>query len=105
MRFAALDVNKDGVITRREWNGSDRSFEVHDWNQDGILSGEEVRQGATRRTPDDTAHRIDRPVLRRLDDSRLSWLSIGTGTIGSRAKSGNRTPRRSGAPTPTATGS
>ncbi len=52
MRFAALDVNKDGVITRREWNGSDRSFEVHDWNQDGILSGEEVRQGATRRTSD-----------------------------------------------------
>ena len=52
MRFAALDVNKDGVITRREWNGSDRSFEVHDWNQDGILSGEEVRQGATRRTND-----------------------------------------------------
>ena len=48
MRFAALDVNKDGVITRREWNGSDRSFEVHDWNQDGILSGDEVRQGATR---------------------------------------------------------
>ena len=53
MRFAALDVNRDGVITRREWNGSDRAFEVHDWNQDGILSGEEVRQGATRRTPDD----------------------------------------------------
>jgi Ca2+-binding EF-hand superfamily protein len=55
MRFAALDVNKDGVITRREWNGSDRSFEVHDWNQDGILSGEEVRQGASRRTSDDQA--------------------------------------------------
>ena len=53
MRFAALDVNKDGVITRREWNGSDRSFEVHDWNQDGILSGEEVRPGASRRPNDD----------------------------------------------------
>jgi Ca2+-binding EF-hand superfamily protein len=53
MRFAALDVNKDGVITRREWNGSDRAFEVHDWNDDGILSGEEVREGATRRTAED----------------------------------------------------
>jgi Ca2+-binding EF-hand superfamily protein len=53
MRFAALDVNKDGVITRREWNGSDRSFEVHDWNEDGILSGEEVRPGASRRPSDD----------------------------------------------------
>ena len=48
MRFAAMDRNGDGVITRKEWNGSDRSFEVHDWNHDGILSGEEVRQGARR---------------------------------------------------------
>jgi Ca2+-binding EF-hand superfamily protein len=53
MRFAALDVNKDGVITRREWDGSDRSFEVHDWNQDGILSGNEVRPGASRGSADD----------------------------------------------------
>lgn len=48
MRFAAMDVNQDGVITRKEWNGSDRSFQVHDWNRDGILSGQEVRQGAKR---------------------------------------------------------
>jgi Ca2+-binding EF-hand superfamily protein len=53
MRFASLDENKDGVITRREWNGSDRSFEVHDWNRDGILSGEEVRQGGRRRGGND----------------------------------------------------
>jgi Ca2+-binding EF-hand superfamily protein len=53
IRFAALDVNKDGVITRQEWNGSDRAFEVHDWNRDGILSGEEVRQTASRRGDDD----------------------------------------------------
>ena len=48
MRFAVMDANRDGVITRKEWNGSDRSFAVHDWNRDGILSGEEVRQGAQR---------------------------------------------------------
>lgn len=48
MRFAGLDTNKDGVITQKEWRGSTRSFEVHDWNGDGILSGEELRPGAKR---------------------------------------------------------
>lgn len=46
MRFQEMDRNNDGVITRNEWNGSDRSFEVHDWNRDGRLSGDEVRIGA-----------------------------------------------------------
>lgn len=55
IRFAAMDRNGDGVITRKEWNGSDRSFQVHDWNRDGILSGEEVRPGGRRpSTSDDT---------------------------------------------------
>ena len=49
MRFRAMDRNRDGVITRREWNGSDQSFRVHDWNGDGVLSGDEVRVGAPRR--------------------------------------------------------
>ena len=53
MRFASMDGNRDGVITRKEWNGSDRSFRVHDWNGDGILSGEEVRPGGRR--PDNRA--------------------------------------------------
>jgi hypothetical protein len=48
IRFAEMDRNNDGVITRQEWNGSARSFEVHDWNNDGRLSGEEVRVGAQR---------------------------------------------------------
>ena len=48
IRFASMDTNGDGVITRKEWNGSDRSFRVHDWNGDGILSGDEVRPGARR---------------------------------------------------------
>jgi len=41
-----MDTNRDGVITRQEWRGSQRSFEVHDWNGDGRLAGDEVRQGA-----------------------------------------------------------
>ena len=48
MRFAGMDQNRDGVITRQEWRGSAQSFQVHDWNRDGILSGDEVRAGARR---------------------------------------------------------
>ena len=49
IRFQGLDRNKDGVITRDEWNGNDRSFRNHDWNGDGRLSGDEVRVGAARK--------------------------------------------------------
>ena len=59
IRFADMDSNSDGVITRREWRGSDRSFEVHDWNRDGILSGDEVRPGAQRRSEDRTRERAE----------------------------------------------
>src|SRR5213595_2410467 len=42
IRFQGLDRNHDGVITRAEWRGNDRSFQNEDWNGDGVLSGEEV---------------------------------------------------------------
>jgi Ca2+-binding EF-hand superfamily protein len=42
MRFRGMDVNRDGVITRREWRGSERAFDRHDLNHDGILSGSEI---------------------------------------------------------------
>ena len=48
MRFADMDRNNDGVVTREEWRGNARSFRNHDWNGDGVLSGEEVRSGARR---------------------------------------------------------
>ena len=47
MRFVEMDRNRDGIITRNEWNGSAQSFDMHDWNGDGRLSGDEVRVGAT----------------------------------------------------------
>ena len=47
MRFRDLDRNRDGQIERSEWRGSPRSFQIHDWNNDGVLSGDEVRTGAT----------------------------------------------------------
>jgi hypothetical protein len=40
-----MDRDGDGSVTRDEWRGSPRSFEVHDWNEDGQLSGAEVRIG------------------------------------------------------------
>ncbi len=48
MRFQDMDLNGDGMITRDEWRGSDRSFRAQDWNGDGRLAGNEVRIGARR---------------------------------------------------------
>ena len=48
MRFRGMDRNGDGRITRAEWRGSAQSFRQHDWNNDGVLSGDEVRPGALR---------------------------------------------------------
>ncbi len=55
MRFESMDRNQDGEISRDEWRGSPRSFLVHDWNDDGRLSGDEVRI-AGRRPDQDLAH-------------------------------------------------
>jgi hypothetical protein len=48
MRFESMDQNRDGVITRQEWRGTERAFLNQDWNGDGELSGDEVRLGARR---------------------------------------------------------
>jgi len=45
-KFQGMDTDDDGAITRQEYSGNDRSFANHDWNGDGVLSGEEVRPGA-----------------------------------------------------------
>lgn len=47
-RFRGMDSNGNGRIERSEWNGSAQSFNVHDWNRDGVLSNAEVRTGAQR---------------------------------------------------------
>jgi Ca2+-binding EF-hand superfamily protein len=63
-RFRGMDRNGDGVITRDEWRGSERSFEIHDINKDGVLSGTEVRTSETdwqdRRGWDDLVDQFDR---------------------------------------------
>ena len=48
MRFQGMDTDNNGVITRDEWRGNDRSFRNQDWNGDGMLSGDEVRVGGRR---------------------------------------------------------
>jgi EF hand len=47
-KYFSMDRNHDGVITRGEWRGSDQSFRQHDWNGDRMLSGDELRPGASR---------------------------------------------------------
>ena len=49
-RYNGLDRNRDNAVSRGEWNGDDRSFANRDWNRDGVLSGDELRAGATRPT-------------------------------------------------------
>ena len=47
-RFRNMDRNGNGVIERSEWNDNRGSFDQFDWNNDGILSGDELRRGARR---------------------------------------------------------
>jgi hypothetical protein len=69
MRFAEMDQNQDGTITRNEWRGNAQAFGQHDWNGDGRLSGEEVRVGA--RPPYDWTD----ASFRRFDRNRDNYLS------------------------------
>jgi len=49
-KFPGVDRDRDGVIRRAEWGGSDSSFANRDWNHDGVLSGDEMKPGAVRPT-------------------------------------------------------
>ena len=71
LRFEEMDTNGDGRVTRDEWRGNDRSFDVHDWNRDGMLSGDELRPGSRRRTDRDRSVRFDQ--LDRDNDGYLSF--------------------------------
>ena len=64
MRFQAMDQNRDGRITRAEWRGNDQSFRRHDWNGDGLLSGDEVRAASREWTGEDEVDQTRRPEFR-----------------------------------------
>ena len=72
MRFAAMDTNRDGVISKTEWRGNDRSFANNDWNGDGQLSGAEVRAGAQRNTNWEEADHVPNRFER-----YVSWTQAG----------------------------
>jgi Ca2+-binding EF-hand superfamily protein len=76
MRFQEMDRNRDGVVTRDEWNGSVRSFEVHDWNNDGRLSGEEVRVGGQRNMDIETADHNPNRYERNVSWTRAGFTSL-----------------------------
>lgn len=77
MRFAELDTNHDGVIARREWRRDAGTFRVYDWNNDGVLSGDEVRIGAT--PPPGSLEARDYSMT---SNDRFSYLDVnGNGSI------------------------
>ena len=43
VRVSSMDADRDGVVTRGEWRGSDQAFRRQDKNNDGVLSGSEVQ--------------------------------------------------------------
>ena len=73
-RFHGLDRDGNNRVSRAEWNGDDRSFSVHDWNRDGVLSGDELIAGARpdqNRAWDPRFHGLDRDRNNRV--SRAEW--------------------------------
>jgi hypothetical protein len=42
-RVRDMDTDRDGVVTRAEWRGTEQAFRARDANSDGVLSGAEVR--------------------------------------------------------------
>ena len=41
--FAEMDTDHDGKITRAEWKGNAIGFSMLDANNDGVLSGDELK--------------------------------------------------------------
>ena len=84
-RFAGMDRNADGIISRAEWRGNNQSFQNQDWNNDGVLSGDEVDGGAARfgRIAGDGSTAVDPREARRAE--RFDSLDRnGNGRIESR---------------------
>jgi len=48
-RFRGMDTDNNGIISRTEWRGSRQSFDVHDWNNDDVLTGDEVNESSAPR--------------------------------------------------------
>jgi hypothetical protein len=72
-----MDTNNDGQIQRSEWRGNPQSFSNFDWNNDGVLSGEEVSVASARR-----GNRNQGEDFEVGDNDRFDYLDInGNGFI------------------------
>lgn len=76
IRFAAMDKDGDGRITRAEWTGTRQSFLVHDWNNNGVLEGDEIRPGGRRAAAEDPDFVEGRLELRDWTPARFNRLDI-----------------------------
>lgn len=124
--FPAEDRNGDGIVTRDEWTGNNRSFRNQDVNNDGMLSGNELPRGWSRsngylsrgtepqrrsdftrwdRNRDEAIQRSewrgDMATFRRLDgdrDGRLTWYEYsGNSETGTRSRTAEMDRNASGA--------
>lgn len=43
MTYSYMDKNRDGKVTKKEWTSGSSSFKERDTNNDGVLSGDELR--------------------------------------------------------------
>ncbi|HKY64273.1 MAG TPA: hypothetical protein VJR29_12735 [bacterium] len=43
MTYSYMDKNRDGKVTMKEWTSSSTSFKARDYNNDGVLTGDELR--------------------------------------------------------------
>jgi len=80
-RLRGLDVNGDAMVTFAEWDADEESFDARDWDDDGILSGDELIEGAVcPAIPARTSGGPDEGDFERLDanhDDRLSRRELG----------------------------
>ena len=70
-RFRDLDTNHNGMIERNEWRGSPRAFSIRDWNNDGVLSGDEVQIAAA-----PPANSIEARDYNMPNDDRFTYLDV-----------------------------
>ena len=79
--YSYMDKNKDGQVTRKEWTSSTASFKGRDWNNDGVLTGDELRVSYKSKKKDLSFEEIVQMRFEELDvnnDNVLSpweWLS------------------------------
>ncbi|MDP2921364.1 MAG: EF-hand domain-containing protein [Candidatus Omnitrophota bacterium] len=76
MKQKDMDMNNDGSITLEEWRAY---FDNHDWNGNGVLSGDELKPG--KRRPE--ANSVSSNQFRALDRDNNGAISPGewTGTM------------------------